>query len=196
MRIIVCPKCQKTVEHYGNGYCKKCYMRIYRNNPEHKKKHAEYEKKRRKIYSDVYKEHDKKRNKTQKRIDWARKYGPGYYKKNREALLLYQRNYRKKNKEKIREADRLRKRIQREDARNFSLRDWHNVLDIYGWKCYYCHKDLDNPEKDHKLPITRGGRATIDNIVPTCHACNCRKNDRTIEEYREYLISIGETPLF
>jgi hypothetical protein len=171
-------------------------MNIYRNDTRNKKRHAEQEKERRARLNSVYKEQEKARNKTDKRIEWKRKYNPEYYREHRDSILSYHRNYKSNNKEKLREADLMRKRIKKEDAKTFSIRDWHNILEKYGWKCFYCHKDLDNPEKDHMIPITRGGRATTDNIVPACHSCNCRKNDRNVEEYREYLISIGETPVF
>ena len=40
--------------------------------------------------------------------------------------------------------------------------------------------------KDHKIPKSRGGRGQ-GNLVDCCWTCNCRKRDRTVEEYREYL---------
>lgn len=196
MRIIVCANCDKETEHYGKGLCKKCYLIIYRNSARYKKRHAEQERKRRERLADRYQEQEVARNKTEKRILWRRRYNPFYYKENRDRLLAYQRSYRKNNRDKINEADRIRKKIKREDKKYFSEKDWHDVLERYGWRCYYCRVELNNPEQDHKLPITRGGRATVDNIVPSCHPCNCRKNDRTVDEYRDYLISIGEEPLF
>lgn len=193
-KTFICQQCHQNTEHYGLGLCKKCYMRQYRQNPEYKAKRAASERERRK--SGKNREMEERRSKSEKRKSWRRKYQQGYYAENRERLIEYQREYRRRNREIVQEADRNRKRISREDRRQFSERDWHNVLTDHDWRCYYCGVDLYNPERDHKIPVTRGGRATVDNIVPCCHSCNCRKNDRTVDEYREFLQSIGETPRF
>jgi hypothetical protein len=53
-------------------------------------------------------------------------------------------------------------------------------------RCYYCLIPLTLTEahKEHMTPRTRGGADTIDNIVPTCEACNKRKGTMTEEEFR------------
>lgn len=110
--------------------------------------------------------------------------------------MNYQKEYRRKNREKVQEADRKRKTILRGQRKDFSPRDWFEVLSKHGFYCFYCKKEIDDPEPEHKIPLTRGGVMSQENIVPSCHSCNCRKNDRTVDEYREFLIAIGETPLF
>ena len=41
--------------------------------------------------------------------------------------------------------------------------------------CAYC-RATDRPlQKDCVLPISRGGRYTVDNVVPACPACNASK---------------------
>ncbi len=83
---------------------------------------------------------------------------------------------------------------------------------IYGrqeGRCYYCDHDLlpldvhgkgydrlsatarsstrhwweDIPELDHKVPISRGGQHTPDNLCYACRDCNQRKSYRTPEEF-------------
>ncbi len=41
--------------------------------------------------------------------------------------------------------------------------------------CAYC-RTTDQPlQRDCVLPISRGGRYTIDNVVPACRSCNASK---------------------
>src|ERR1043165_9306854 len=61
--------------------------------------------------------------------------------------------------------------------------------------CWYCGK-LMNPWNDftidHMDPRTQGGGDEITNLVPACKSCNSRKNAKTVEEYRGYLMAKGE----
>lgn len=49
--------------------------------------------------------------------------------------------------------------------------------------CFYCHK-VAKIEIDHVIPLSRGGRHSIGNIVPACRSCNASKSDRLITEWR------------
>ena len=54
--------------------------------------------------------------------------------------------------------------------------------------CVYCKIELthDNSDFDHKLPFSRGGTNTIDNIVRSCGPCNGSKFTKTPEEHIAY----------
>ncbi len=41
--------------------------------------------------------------------------------------------------------------------------------------CAYCGADDPRLQKDCVLPISRGGRYTVDNVVPACRSCNASK---------------------
>ena len=41
--------------------------------------------------------------------------------------------------------------------------------------CAYCGADDQNVQKDCMLPISRGGRYTLANVVPACRSCNASK---------------------
>lgn len=41
--------------------------------------------------------------------------------------------------------------------------------------CAYCGVDAPRLQKDCMLPISRGGRYTVDNVVPACGSCNASK---------------------
>jgi hypothetical protein len=55
--------------------------------------------------------------------------------------------------------------------------------------CYYCNKmltDKDVVTVDHKIPVSRGGLTTKENLVLACVDCNNEKDNMTENEYYEY----------
>lgn len=54
-------------------------------------------------------------------------------------------------------------------------------------KCYYCRKKIpiSRLQPEHKIPLSKGGSNSIDNIVPTCWTCNKLKYTLTDEEYMQ-----------
>jgi 5-methylcytosine-specific restriction endonuclease McrA len=71
---------------------------------------------------------------------------------------------------------RFRRKEAKFSRRNIYARDNHS--------CQYCGKryPVDELTCDHVLPRSRGGKATWDNIVTCCVACNRRKGGRTPAE--------------
>lgn len=51
---------------------------------------------------------------------------------------------------------------------------WGALKDAWGG-CAYCGADVGGLQKDCMLPISRGGRYTVTNVVPACAACNASK---------------------
>jgi len=41
---------------------------------------------------------------------------------------------------------------------------------------------------EHKTPVSVGGAFGLENVLPSCHACNQDKMQKTYDEYREYII--------
>lgn len=53
---------------------------------------------------------------------------------------------------------------------------WAALLDAWGG-CAYC-RATDRPlQRDCVLALSRGGRYTLDNIVPACGSCNASKSN-------------------
>lgn len=48
-------------------------------------------------------------------------------------------------------------------------------------KCYYCEGVFAPSEltMDHKIPLSRGGKSTKGNVVPSCKECNNKKKNHT-----------------
>ncbi|OSY36977.1 HNH endonuclease [Pseudonocardia autotrophica] len=51
---------------------------------------------------------------------------------------------------------------------------WSALREAWGG-CAYCGAVDDLPQRDCVLPISRGGRYTVDNVVPACRSCNSSK---------------------
>lgn len=61
-------------------------------------------------------------------------------------------------------------------------------LKAAGDHCCYCQVKFASakprrPNMDHKLPISRGGGAEVENLALCCHRCNQIKGECTAEEF-------------
>ena len=63
------------------------------------------------------------------------------------------------------------------------------ISKLYKSNCFYCGSSL-NIEADHIIPIDRGGRHSIANLVPACALCNRSKSNSTITEWKKRKSSI------
>lgn len=52
---------------------------------------------------------------------------------------------------------------------------WATILGTFGHRCAYCGVSGVPLEREHRVPIARGGSQSPDNIVPACRPCNSRK---------------------
>ena len=44
-------------------------------------------------------------------------------------------------------------------------------------RCYWCYADISKRyDKDHYMPICKGGDSSLENFVLTCPSCNLSKN--------------------
>lgn len=57
---------------------------------------------------------------------------------------------------------------------DLSAAQWSALLDAWGG-CAYCGATDAAMQRDCVLPISRGGRYTIANVVPACRSCNASK---------------------
>ena len=75
-----------------------------------------------------------------------------------------------------RKARAARRRQLRVQAADNDLTDdqWVAVLGAWGG-CAYCGAEGVALQRDCVLPISRGGRYTLDNVVPACASCNASK---------------------
>lgn len=86
---------------------------------------------------------------------------------------------------------RAKKRAQTYDSQ-FSLVTPQQLRSIYaqqGGKCRYCGLQLNAliMAHDHKVPLSRGGAHSKDNLQLLCHNCNVSKFTMTDQQYQLYV---------
>ena len=79
--------------------------------------------------------------------------------------------------------NRFGRRIDLNNSFSISEEEWNNAKEYFKnkegeWCCAYCGEPHEQLEKDHVIPLSRGGKATYRNIVPSCKKCNVTKNDK------------------
>ena len=74
---------------------------------------------------------------------------------------------------KARYARRRQKRMARVDH-DLTTEQWLALQGAWGG-CAYCGVSDAALQKDCVLAISRGGRYTVDNVVPACRSCNASK---------------------
>lgn len=79
-------------------------------------------------------------------------------------------------------ASRRRARL-KECEGEFSIQEWDELVKEYGNSCAYCGCNDVKMTMDHVIPITKGGRHSMDNIVPACGICNSSKNNKLLDEW-------------
>lgn len=82
-------------------------------------------------------------------------------------------------------AQRRRARIRGGGAFTVTTRDLRRTLHRCGSSCVYCGVGLTTETLtwDHAVPLFRGGRHSIGNLLPACKPCNSSKRDKTYLEY-------------
>lgn len=104
-----------------------------------------------------------------------------YYAANRVDRVEFAREYRKANPHSSWAAG-YRKRARlfgfEPTVEDFTKPD---VIDRYGDACFYCGGEFQ--ELDHYVPVSKGGQHTLDNVRPSCAACNLAKFQKDGDEF-------------
>lgn len=75
-------------------------------------------------------------------------------------------------------AKRRQNRLARVDN-DLTDQQWAEILDV--WEgCAYCQGTGPALQRDCVQPISRGGRYTIENVVPACASCNASKHNSEV----------------
>lgn len=102
-----------------------------------------------------------------------------YRNKNLEKCKKMIRDWIRNNRSKLthyRNQRSLRKRTN--GGKGISYEKWQEMIEGENKFCFYCG---DYPEKltmDHFIPLSKGGKHDISNIVPACMFCNTSKNNQ------------------
>ncbi len=72
-----------------------------------------------------------------------------------------------------------------------SIEDVERLYDEQEGRCFYCGKELNAAYSlDHKTPLSGGGTDWPENLCCACEWCSSRKQNKTAEEFTEYLINL------
>lgn len=131
----------------------------------------------------------------ERRIKYARE----YYWENAEELRQYSRDWRSENRDKRKiQHQRRRARMMGAESREVTHSDWVAIIDRQRGQCYYCPSRGDLV-MDHVVPLARGGRHAIGNLVAACVRCNSQKGAIFVAEWRrryateEVITTLGDT---
>lgn len=86
------------------------------------------------------------------------------------------------------------KRRQIDVEGSHSFLEWIDLLKKHNNECYYCGVRMTKKmgprqrTRDHIIPITRGGKDDLSNIVPACRSCNSSKGDRNLDEWKRVTV--------
>lgn len=83
-----------------------------------------------------------------------------------------------------RRARAARRRKRRLDAADNDLTpaQWLAIREAWGC-CAYCGAPDASLQRDCVLPISRGGRYTLENVVPACRSCNASKSNDEVTRW-------------
>lgn len=76
------------------------------------------------------------------------------------------------------------------EAVDYKLEDWRDSMLHFKGACAFCGKPegrgkKDKLDRDHLVPLSKGGKATRDNIIPACSKCNRGRGNKDWREWYE-----------
>lgn len=143
-------------------------------------------------------------------------YNRDYYQKNRIDILIYQASYaadnpevgrrsaevwrnkhpelyikrieawRKDNPEMVRGQHNRRRARKQNCETPLTNSEWMEILEDFNYLCFWCGALYE--EQDHLIPLSKGGKHSKENVVPSCITCNRKK---ATKDPLEFLLSIS-----
>lgn len=101
----------------------------------------------------------------------------------KEKIRERSRRYYKENKEKVYKNIYKRHTRIHENEYDYSEKEWQFTLSAFNNECAYCGRNDVKLEREHIIPVSKGGAYVIKNIIPACHSCNMSKLNRPMEEW-------------
>lgn len=113
----------------------------------------------------------------------------GYYarpeviaKRNEDSRLCKRAKYKFDEEYRIAEIIRCNNRRLLSASASISTSQWLDTIHAFNSECAYCgsRKRLT---MDHVVPVSKGGKTTLDNIIPACTRCNSSKQAADMVEW-------------
>lgn len=123
-------------------------------------------------------------------IECQKKYRREHHERNREHDNARSREYAAKHKGRY-ELYRQNYHIRKAKAVNesYSVADLDVIYKSQQGRCWWCQDFVGLKfEIDHRIPLSRGGKDILNNIVISCGACNRGKKDKLPHEWNGRLL--------
>lgn len=116
------------------------------------------------------------------------------YLRNADDRRAYSRAWNKKNSktEAYRDAHKVKWNNRRAlmtanpDSIGVPLKEWRRIKQRANGHCFYCSARTGRLTMDHVVPLGRGGRHALANVVAACGSCNYSKGDKLLIEWRAF----------
>lgn len=100
---------------------------------------------------------------------------------NPERVAVINRTWRKANPEKTRAQGRRRRALHANAEGSFTEAEFRALCEEYGNRCLCCGRTDTPLQRDHVIPLSRGGTDWISNIQPLCQRCNDSKGTKSTD---------------
>ena len=107
-----------------------------------------------------------------------------HYMENRESKIEYQKQWVQRNYEKVYALRRKYKAKTKAVEYNFTEKEWQTCKQYFNHECCYCGKSKVL-EREHLIPLSKGGGFVRGNIVPACKSCN---NSKYTHDWLEWFV--------
>ena len=101
------------------------------------------------------------------------------YEARKEQILTQKKEWRKNNKELQTLASERRRSREAQLPATLTKSEWEEIKTSFNFTCAYCGAQV-KLERDHIIPLTKGGAFSKGNIVPACKSCNSSKGNRDL----------------
>ena len=113
------------------------------------------------------------------------------YECHREQRLATSARWSKANPERKAAAEQRRRAAKLGLSAEVDPAAWAAIVAAANGRCGYCG-EVAPLTMDHRIPLSRGGRHEVSNLIPACKPCNSRKSIRTEDEFRAVLRAENE----
>jgi len=107
------------------------------------------------------------------------------YEREKDRRKAYARAYHKTHPEESK-VIRARRRARKRNAVHYTFtdRDWKRLVHRYRGCCAYCGQKSEELQREHVIPLIKGGSHGVGNILPVCPDCNYRKHTSLLAVFR------------
>lgn len=127
---------------------------------------------------------------SKRKAEWRKSnpdYNQEYYINNKQKFVVAVSQWVKNNHKKysdIHKAAQHRRRARlRGSGGSYAVVEWENLKKFYDYTCLDCGFQEPRVQltPDHVIPVSKGGKNSIENIQPLCLSCNMKKGTKTFD---------------